>query len=146
MGFKVNIYSESPEYDRLKCRFKNRWTSIYIRKLYLYRMVNWSNETQFTTQNTQFVTVGTWKMKITCADRVSVGLSYDTNLKWHMPIWGEICRAEQKYMPFLGPSPSVISRKKFKEQKHIQFNNTMLRSGFFSRKTRSFWIFSRVHG
>ena len=59
------------------------------------------------------VTVGTWKMKITCADRVSVGLSYDTNLKWHMPIFGEICRAEQKYMPFLGPSPSALSGKKF---------------------------------
>ena len=32
------------------------------------------------------VTVGTSKMKITCADTVSVGLSYDTNFKWHMPI------------------------------------------------------------
>ena len=53
-------------------------------------------------------TVGTWEIKIKLATRVSVGLSYDINFKWHMPIWGEICSAEQKYMPFLGPSPSVI--------------------------------------
>ena len=32
------------------------------------------------------VTVGTSKMKIICADRVSVGLSHDTNFKWHMPV------------------------------------------------------------
>ena len=32
------------------------------------------------------VTVGTLKMKIIRADTVSVGLSYDTNFKWHMPI------------------------------------------------------------
>ena len=32
------------------------------------------------------VTVGTLKMRMICADRVSVGLSYDTNFKWHMPI------------------------------------------------------------
>ena len=34
------------------------------------------------------VTVKTKKIKIICADRVSVGLSYDVNFKWHMPIWG----------------------------------------------------------
>ena len=54
------------------------------------------------------VTVGTPEMKIICADKVPVRLSYDINFKWHMPIWGEICSAEEKYMPFLGPSPSVI--------------------------------------
>ena len=43
------------------------------------------------------------------ADSVSVGLSYDVNLKWHMPICAEICGVEQKYMPFLGSSPSAIS-------------------------------------
>ena len=32
------------------------------------------------------VTIGTSKMKIICADTVSVGPSYDTNFKWHMPI------------------------------------------------------------
>ena len=39
-------------------------------------------------------------MKVICADRVSVGLSYDAYSKWHMPISAEICRAEQKHMPF----------------------------------------------
>ena len=32
------------------------------------------------------VTDETNKIKIICADRVSVGLSYDVNFKWHMPI------------------------------------------------------------
>ena len=32
------------------------------------------------------VTVGSSKIKIICADTVSVGLSYDTNFNWHMPI------------------------------------------------------------
>ena len=40
------------------------------------------------------VTVGTSKMKIIRADRVSVGLSYDANFEWHMPILEEICHAE----------------------------------------------------
>ena len=35
---------------------------------------------------TGYVTVGTWESKIICADRVPVGLSYDANFKWHMPI------------------------------------------------------------
>ena len=35
------------------------------------------------------------------------------NFKWHMPLCAELCRAEQKYMPFFGPSPSVLSGKKF---------------------------------
>ena len=48
-------------------------------------------------------------MKIICADTVSVGLSYDTNFKWHMPISGEICHSEQNYMSFLGPPPSAFS-------------------------------------
>ena len=50
-------------------------------------------------------------MKIICADRVSNELSYDTNFKWHMPIWGEICRAEKNICHFLGPSSSAISGK-----------------------------------
>ena len=32
------------------------------------------------------VTLRTQKIKIICADRVSVELSYDANIKWHMPI------------------------------------------------------------
>ena len=35
---------------------------------------------------TSDVTVGTKKIKIICADRVSVGLYYDEYFKWHMPI------------------------------------------------------------
>ena len=30
------------------------------------------------------VTVGTWEIKIISADRVSVGLSFDTYFKWHL--------------------------------------------------------------
>ena len=41
-------------------------------------------------------------MTIICTDRVSVKLYYGANFKWHMPILEEICRAEQKYMPFFG--------------------------------------------
>ena len=59
-------------------------------------------------------------MKSICTDRVAVRLSYDTNFKWHMPILGGICRAEQKLMLFLGPSPSVISGNLSKAQKRIQ--------------------------
>ena len=50
-------------------------------------------------------------MKIICADRVSVGLSYDANVKWHMPIWGKICHAEQKIYS-IWSSPSAICGKK----------------------------------
>ena len=46
------------------------------------------------------VTVRTNKIKIICADSVSFGLSYGGKIKWHMPLCEEICRAEQKYMPF----------------------------------------------
>ena len=85
-------------------------------------------------------------MKIICTDRVSVGLSYDTNLKWHMPIFGEICRAEQKYMPFLGPSPSALSGKKF-QSTGTYTNDVTLRSEFFPENALgdgpACWVFSR---
>ena len=78
-----------------------------------------------------------------------VGLSNDTNFKWHMLIWGEICCAEQKYMPFLGPSPSALSAKKSKVQEHIQM---MQRCApyFFSEnalgESRVFFLFfARIH-
>ena len=48
------------------------------------------------------VTVGIYKMKIICADRVSVKPYCDVNSKWHMPLSVEICRAKQKYIPFFG--------------------------------------------
>ena len=52
-------------------------------------------------------------MKLICADRVSVGLSYDANFKWHMPTCVERYRVEKKYMPIFGTSPSALSGKKF---------------------------------
>ena len=67
-------------------------------------------------------------MKILCANRVSAGLSYDVNFKWHMPICVEICGAEQKYMPFFGTITERDFRKKSKAQKHIQID-IMIRSG-----------------
>ena len=92
------------------------------------------------------VTVGTLKMKIIRADRVSVGLSYDTNFKWHMPICVERCHAEQEYMPFFGTVTERAFRKKnSKAQEHVQIFS-MLRSGFsFLRNALgdgpAFWIF-----
>ena len=70
------------------------------------------------------VTVRTKKIKILCVYfmcvyTVSVRLSYDVNFNWHIPICVELCRAEQKYMPFLGPSPSALSVKNSKAQRHI---------------------------
>ena len=47
-------------------------------------------------------------------NRMSVGLCYDANFKWQMPIWEGICRAEQTYMPFLALSPGAISGKNSK--------------------------------
>ena len=41
-----------------------------------------------------------------------VELSYDVNFKWHMPIRVEICRAEQKYMPFFG----TVTERDFREK------------------------------
>ena len=38
-----------------------------------------------------------------CADRVSVGLSYDACVKWHTPIWEEICRVNKNTCQNLGP-------------------------------------------
>ena len=58
------------------------------------------------------VTVGTCDIKIICADRVPVELSYDANFKWQMPICLERCGAEQKYMPFFGTVTERAFRKK----------------------------------
>ena len=58
------------------------------------------------------VTVGTNKIKIICANKVSVQLSYDAHFKWNMRIWEKICHAEQKEMPFLGPRSEKISKAK----------------------------------
>ena len=60
---------------------------------------------------------------------------FDANLKWHMLISEEICCAEQKYMEFLGPSPSGISVKNYNKETYT--NDSILRSGFLFHKTRS---------
>ena len=60
-------------------------------------------------------------MKITCPYRAAVGFSYDANLKWHMPICAEICRAEQKYMP---------------AHEHIQMIQRCASDFFFGKRAR----------
>ena len=75
-------------------------------------------------------------MRIICADRVSVGLSYDTNFKWHMPICVERCRAEQKYMPFFGTvTERAFRKKKSKAQEHIQMMQRYA-LGFSAKRAR----------
>ena len=51
-------------------------------------------------------------MKLICADRMSVGLSYDANFKWHMPRCVVRYHAEQKYIPFFGTVTERDFRKK----------------------------------
>ena len=74
-------------------------------------------------------------MKIICADTVSVGLSYGAIFKWHMPLCEEICRAEQKYMPFFGTITESHFRKK--NPKHRNINKLMecCALDFFPQKT-----------
>ena len=68
----------------------------------------------------------------------------NVNFKWHMPICAEICRAEQKYLPFFGTVTGRAFRKKSKTWEHIQ-NDATLRSGFFPENALgygpAFWIF-----
>ena len=54
-----------------------------------------------------YVTVGFKKIKIIRADRLLVRLYYDVYLKWHMPLWREICHSEPNYMSIFG---AVIER------------------------------------
>ena len=84
-------------------------------------------------------------MKIICADRVPVSLYYDVNLKWHMPIYAEICRAKQKYMPFFGTvTERAFRKKKSKAPEHIQMMQRCALD-FFPRNALgdgpAFWIF-----
>ena len=79
------------------------------------------------------------EMKIICADRVPVELSYDANFKWHMPILLERCRAEQNICHFSGPSPSALCGKKF-QTTGTYTNDATLHSGFFPAK-RARWRF-----
>ena len=80
---------------------------------------------------------------------VSVALSYGANFKWHMPVWEEICGAEQKYMPLFGTVTERDFRKKIQSM-GTYTNGTTLCSGFFPQNAfadgPAFWIFSRIHG
>ena len=73
--------------------------------------------------------------KLTCADRVSVGLSCVANFKWHMPICVEIRRAERKYMPFFGTVAERVFWKK-KIQSTEAYTNLL---------NAALWIFSAKH-
>ena len=64
----------------------------------------------------------TKKIKIICADKGSVGLSCDAYFKWNMPIWGEICHTEQKYVPFSDRNRVRFPGKISKAQKHYVSN------------------------
>ena len=75
-------------------------------------------------------------MKLICAYRVSVGLSYDVNFKWHMPRCVVRYRAEQKYMPFFGSVIERAFRKKI--PKHGNIYKMMLRNGI------DFWSLGRT--
>ena len=84
-------------------------------------------------------------MKLICADRVSVGLSYDANFKWHKPICVGKCR---EIMPFFGTVTDLAFRKKVPKHKNV-YNDAKLSSGFFC-ETRSvtvsrFGFFSRIY-
>ena len=82
------------------------------------------------------VTVGTLKMKIRCTNRLSVGLSYDANFKWHMPICVERCHAKQNYMPFFWTITERAFRKKIPKHRNIYkcCNDSLW---IFPRETRS---------
>ena len=85
------------------------------------------------------VTVLTKEMKILCGNRVSVRLYCDVNFKWHMPICAEICRAEQKYMPFFGTVTERVLRKKHPECSGVAFVYVSVLWIFF-RKSRPLMV------
>ena len=58
-----------------------------------------------------------------------------SNFKWHMPIWGKICRAQQKYMPFFGAITQRHIRKKI-QSTEAYTNDATLRSGFSTKHAR----------
>ena len=89
-------------------------------------------------------------MKLICAVKVSVVVSYDANFKWHMPVFVERCRTEQKYMPFFETvTKRAFRKKKSKAQEHIQMMQRCALD-FFPRNALgdgpAFWIFFRIHG
>ena len=62
------------------------------------------------------------------------------NFKWHMPIREEICRAEQKYMPFFGTVAERVFWKKNPKHRNIYKSSQCCALDFFSRKTRSVMV------
>ena len=81
------------------------------------------------------VTVETWILKIICADTVSVGLSYGANFKRHMPLYEDICRAEQNYMPFFGTITERAFRKKIPKHGNIYKLMQCCALDFFPKNT-----------
>ena len=56
--------------------------------------------------------------------------------KWHMPIWEEICRAEQKYMPIFGTVIERVFRNKIPNHRNTyKWCNAGLRI-FFGKRAR----------
>ena len=72
-----------------------------------------------------------WKNGIICAERVSVRQLYDAYLKWHMPIWEEICHWEAKRWP-------IFTQRDFHEKSKAQIRTSyaMLHSGVFGKRGR----------
>ena len=84
--------------------------------------------------------------RIICTDRMSVELYYGANFKWHMPIWEEICRAEQKYMRFFGTVAEPVIWKKNPQHRNIYKSSQCCALDFVSENGPTFWIFvSRIH-
>ena len=80
---------------------------------------------------------------------MSVELYYGANFKWHMPIWEEICRAEQKYMPFFGTVAERVFWKKNPKHRNIYKSSQCCALDFFSQITLgdgpAFGFFSKIH-
>ena len=79
--------------------------------------------------------------------RVSVEPSYDAYLKWHMPIWEEICHVKQKYMPILGTVTRVwtMPKMKFNKMKWEPFNDSYtIKVGRKIKKSKPKLNFRRV--
>ena len=62
------------------------------------------------------ITVETLKMKIVCANLVSVRLYFDVFQMAYANSERKICRAEQKYMPFSGPSKCHQHHRDFSQR------------------------------
>ena len=84
-------------------------------------------------------------MKIICADRVSVRLSYDANCKWHMPIYAKICRAEQKYMPFLGKNPKHRNIQMMQHCTPDYFSGKRARWWFWNYDSSLFYVLKLLY-